>query len=69
MHRRLLHLGRDETTSREHEIRIGLAITVLKVESAEEDGGRGDGDLAELKAFAEFLDQVGEPYSKTVELA
>lgn len=69
MHRRLLHFGRDEHTSREDEVRIGLADGVLEVEPSEEDRGCRNGYLAEEEPLAQFLDQVGEPYPEAVVLS
>lgn len=68
MHRRLLDFGSHEYTSRQHEVRVGLAITTLQVESLEIDRSCRNRYLTEHEPFTQFLYQVGEPYSQTDEL-
>ncbi len=69
MHRRLLDLGCHQTASGQNEVRIRLAIAILEVEASEKDDCGCYWDLSEEETFAEFLHEVGEPYSEAVELA
>jgi hypothetical protein len=62
VHRRLFHLCSDKAARSEHEIRVGLTVAVLEVESTEEYRRRPDRHLAHLEPLAQLLYQVGKPY-------
>ena len=56
MHWRLLRLGSHIAAGGDDDEGVGLAVRVLEVKPAEEDGGGGDYTLLERKFLPQFPD-------------